>query len=43
MRKGFIKELNALIADFQKAGADYESNIGKGVSLESQDGRGTGQ
>ena len=38
MRKGFIKELNALIADFQKAGADYESNIGKGVSLESQCG-----
>ncbi len=38
MREGFIKELNALIADFQKAGADYESNIGKGVSLESQCG-----
>lgn len=38
MRKGFIKELNALFADFQKAGADYESNIGKGVSLESQCG-----
>lgn len=38
MREGFIKELNALFADFQKAGADYESNIGKGVSLESQCG-----
>ena len=38
MRKGFIKELNALIADFQKAGADYESHIGQGVSLESQCG-----
>jgi 5-methylcytosine-specific restriction protein B len=38
MRKGFIKELNALIADFQKAGADYESHIGQGVSLESKCG-----
>ena len=38
MRKGFFKELNALIADFQKAGADYESHIGQGVSLESQCG-----
>ena len=38
MREGFIRELNALFADFQKAGADYESNIGKGVSLESQCG-----
>ena len=38
MRGGFIKELNALFADFQKSGADYESNIGKGVSLESQCG-----
>lgn len=38
MREGFIKELNALFADFQKAGANYESNIGKGVSLESQCG-----
>ena len=38
MREGFIKELNALIADFQKAGADYERHIGQGVSLESQCG-----
>lgn len=38
MREGFIKELNALISDFQKAGADYESHIGQGVSLESQCG-----
>ena len=38
MREGFIKELNALIADFQKAGADYESHIGQGVSLESRCG-----
>ena len=38
MREGFIKEFNALIADFQKAGADYESHIGQGVSLESQCG-----
>ncbi len=38
MREGFIRELNTLIADFQKAGADYESHIGKGVSLESQSG-----
>lgn len=38
MREGFIKELNALIADFQKAGADYERHIGHGVSLESQCG-----
>lgn len=38
MRDGFIKELNALIADFQKAGADYERHIGHGVSLESQCG-----
>ena len=38
MREGFIKELNALIADFQKAGVDFEAHIGKGVSLESQSG-----
>ena len=38
MREGFIKELNTLIADFQKAGADYESHIGQGVSLESRCG-----
>ena len=38
MRKGLIKELNALIADFQKAGAEYETHIGQGVSLESQCG-----
>ena len=38
MREGFIKELNALIADFQKAGAHYEKHIGQGVSLESQCG-----
>lgn len=38
MREGFIKELNALIANFQKAGVDYERHIGQGVSLESQCG-----
>ena len=38
MRKDFIKELNALIAAFQKAGAEFESHIGKGVSLESKSG-----
>ena len=39
MRKGFIKELNVLITDFQKAGVNYESHIGKGVSLESECGK----
>lgn len=38
MREGFIKELNTLIAAFQKAGSEFESHIGKGVSLESQSG-----
>lgn len=38
MREGYIKELNALFADFQKAGADYENHIGQGVSLEYQSG-----
>lgn len=38
MRKGFIKELNTLITAFQKAGSEFESHIGKGVSLESQSG-----
>lgn len=39
MRKDFIKEVNALIAAFQKAGAEFESHIGKGVSLESKSGK----
>ncbi len=38
MRKEFIKELNALIDAFQKAGAEFESHIGKGVSMESKSG-----
>ena len=38
MREGLIKELNALIAAFQKAGTNFESHIGLGVSLESQSG-----
>ena len=33
MKRDFIQELNALLAAFQKAGVNYESHIGKGVSL----------
>lgn len=39
MKRDFIQELNALLAAFQKAGVNYESHIGKGVSLESECGK----
>ena len=38
MRTDFIKKLNNLFSDFQKAGHDYEKHIGKGLSFEAKSG-----
>ena len=39
MKRDFIQELNTLLTALQKAGVNYESHIGKGVSLESECGK----
>lgn len=36
MKEGFIKELNALIASFQRMGVNYEQHIGQCVSQETE-------
>lgn len=39
MKEEFIKELNALIASFQRMGVNYEQHIGQCVSLETECGK----